>query len=618
MFSVSKAARCGAAALLLLALLPPAARAQRRQPLEFTQQSILVSNFWVTGAGGVTPSRARNDLRLGREVGDWVRKRLEDLVNRRETKVVPGFDLRESVIRAGFSADDPFTIGELRQQGEEFRTDEIVTGVAARLPNGLYRLEAEVVLYRDIRMRQPIPAVTANSFDRAVDQLARRINEARVQLRYQRRCENALREAKGQRAIEAAREGIALYPQGALVRTCLVWALRGTGAPAAQVLDEAEAVLRIDPRAAHALEAAAISLDSLRRRDNAADMWLRLHATDSTNMELAERVVVALAEGGNSRRAEPLIVRLSDAQPENLRLLRQKWRVASDNRSWPLAIAAGEKLLSSDADAVKDSIFFLRLATAYRANGQMFKAMEIVARGVASFPGDPRMYGLYTQFVKSESDSVLPRGLALFPNNAALLALNAREQRARGQLAEALESSRKAVELDSTIAQGRLLVAQAEMELGRPDSALQTLSRAVAGGEDTTAVAQFALSKGNILLRAANGTESRADFQLAMRFLAFADSLQPTPQTKFVLGAAALKVAQTALTDAPKITAREESCAMSRVGQDAIPLARASLEAAQEIAGDAARQFLEYLDQLVPFADRQILSFCGNGRGPTG
>jgi tetratricopeptide (TPR) repeat protein len=394
--------------------------------------------------------------------------------------------------------------------------------------------------------------------------------------------------------------------------------LRATGAPVSEVLAEAEAVLRIDPGAPHALEAAATALDSLRRRDAAADMWLRLQATDSTNMELAERVIFALAEGGNSRRAEPLVVKLSEAQPENLRLVRQKWRVANDNRHWSLAVAAGEKLLSSDADAPRDSIFFLRLATAYRANGQTFKAMETVARGVAAFPGDPRMYALYTQFVKTENDSVLPRGLALFPNHAALLALNAREQRARGQLAEALESSRKAVELDSTIAQGRLLVAQAEMELGRPDSALRTLSRAVAAGEDSGTVANFALSKGNTLLRAANGTEARADFQLAMRFLAFADSLQSTPQTKFVLGAAALKVAQTALTEAPKVTPKEESCAMSRVGQDAIPLARASLQAAQEIAGDAARQFLEYLDQLVPFADKQITAYCTVGRVPTG
>src|SRR5688572_22242226 len=120
------------------------------------------------------------------------------------------------------------------------------------------------------------------------------------------------------------------------------------------------------------------------------------------------------------------------------------------------------------------------------------------------------------------------------------------------------------------------------MELGRPDSALATLWRAVNAGEDRNAIALFALAKGNTLFRAANGTELRADFQLAMRFLLLADSLKTTPQTKFLVGAAALKVAQTALTDAPKFTVKEESCAISRLGLDTIPIARANLEAGHD------------------------------------
>lgn len=605
-YTVAVRRRTVLAALLLCGV--SSLEAQRR-PQEFTQQFVLVSNFGVAGSKA-TPSREKNDLKFGREAGDEVRSRLDDLVNKREAKVVSGYDLREAMVRSGFSPDEPYAIEVVRQQGELFRADEIVMGTARRLPNNQIRLEASLVLYRDVRLRQPIAAVTANGLGRAADVLARRINESRVQLAHQRRCENSLRDGQGTRAIQHARTGIAAYPGGVLVRTCLIWALRAMHASAAQVLEESNALLDLDPGAFHAIEAAASSLDSLKRRDEAAAMWLRLHATDTANLELAERVVWSLAEGGNARRAEPLIVKLSDANPENMRLLRQKWRIANDNRSWALAVNAGERLLASDPDAATDSIFFQRLATAYRANGQPFKAMEIVSRGVSAFPGDARMYAIYTQFVKEETDSVLPRGLTLFPDNAALLALNARELRAKGQLAEALDASKRAVELDSTITQGRLLIAQAEMELGRPDSALITLSRAVAAGEDRNAIAQFALSRGNSLLRAASGTETRADFQLAMRFLALADSLKPTPQTKFVLGAAALKVAQTALTDAPKLASKDESCAVSRIGHETIPLARSSLEGGVEISADATKQFLEYLDQLAPYADKQIAAFC--------
>jgi tetratricopeptide (TPR) repeat protein len=594
---------------LSLAIVTFPVDAQRRQAPEFTQQTILVSNFWVVGRTE-TPSRATSDLEFGREVGDWVRKGLERLVDKREARVYPAAELRNALERAGFSPDQAFTLSELRGQGQAFRADEIVTGVATRLPGGELRLDAELVLFRDPRMRQPIQPITASSFSHAVAQVAARINEARVQLRYQRRCENALREGQPQRALQSAREGAALYSRGALVRTCLVWALRATGAPATEVLAAAEEVLTIDSVAPHAIEAAAIALDALQRKDAAATMWLRLYATDTANMELAERVVWTLAEGGNSRRAEPLIVRLSDAAPENMRLMRQKWRIANDNRNWSLAVSAGEQLLMHDAEAAADSTFFLRLATAFRSNSQTFKAMEIVARGVASFPGDARIYALYAQFVKEEADSVIPRGLALHPGSGALLALNAKDLRAKGQIAEALAASRKAVELDSTLAQGRLIVAQGEMDLGRPDSALATLGQALAAGEDRSAIAQFALAKGNTLFRAANGTGALSDFQLAMRFLMLADSLLPTSQTQFLLGAAALRVAQAALTDAPNLTVESERCALSRIGLEAIPIARTNLEAGQEVSMEAAKQGLEYLDQISPYADRQIAAYC--------
>jgi tetratricopeptide (TPR) repeat protein len=602
-----QAVRRGAVLALFLAAAFPL-QAQRRPPLEFTQQGVLVANFWV--AGKQFPSLVRSDLRFGRKVADDVRDQLGKLVNKRETRIVPGFEIRESMVLSSYSADTVLTLPELRQQAEFFRGDEIVFGKATRLPNGGVRLEADLVLWRDLRLRQPIPAVTSNDVDRAISDLAAKIHESRSQLRYQRRCENALRDGQGTQAVRAAREGIAGYPRGALARTCLVWALRAIGAPAGDILAESKAILDIDPEAPHALEAAAIALDTLKRRPEAAAMWLRLAATDSMNTEFIERIVWSMAESGNSRAAEPLILRVSEAYPDNMRLMRQRWRVTYDNRNWPQALTAGEKLLAADAEAVRDSVFFLRLATAYRANQQTYKAVETVARGVAAFPADARLYALYTQFVKEEADTVLPRGLVLHPGSAELLALNAKELRSKGRVAEALDASKKAVELDSTIAQGRMMVAQAEIELGRPDSALATLQRAAGAGEDVNAVATFALSKGNAFFRAANGTKTRADFQLAMRYLWFADSLKSTPQTKFLLGASALSVAQTALTDAPNSKVKEESCTLAQLGAQTLPIARAGLEAGQEISPEATKQYLEYLDLISPYAEKQIAAFC--------
>ena len=589
-----------AVAGILLATAPAAASAQRKPPQEFTRQVLLVSNFRIDSGA---------DLRVARRIADEVRSRTDKLSDNKEVDVVSGGAIRLELTKASFPTDSALSRSELSILGDKFRTDEYIVGTVVRAGKGI-RVRSELVLARDERMTQPLPDATGSDANRIADQIAKSIVSFRVQLPYQRRCENHLREGRAAEAVRSAREGVTRSPGGALVRTCLVMALRSSGVAAGTLLEEARAILGINPRSPQALEAAAVALDTLKRRNEAADMWLRLVATDSTNVTLIERVVWALVFGGNSMRAEPLIVEASERYPDNLQLLRQRWDVLSENRRWPGAIEAGELLLAKDTNVLRDSTFFMKLATAYRANAQPFKSIETVSRGVALFPSDSRLYALYTQFVRAEADTVIPRGLALFPRSAELLALNAQLLRTRGKVAESLEASRMAVSIDSTLPQGEMMIAQAEMEMGRPDSALAALRRAIARGEDSAFVAQFALSKGNALSRAANGTKSRDDYRLAIRFLAFADSVRPSSQAKFLIGAAAFSIAQSALTEAPAATDKTQSCELARMGAESLPMAMSGIGAGQEVAPDAARQYLDYLGKLQPYLDRQLEVFC--------
>ena len=198
----------------------------------------------------------------------------------------------------------------------------------------------------------------------------------------------------------------------------------------------------------------------------------------------------------------------------------------------------------------------------------------------------------------------------MFPGSAELAALSARDLRNRGKVSESLDASKRAMALDSTLAFGRLMIAQAELELGRPDSALATMKKAAAAGEDSTTIAQFALSKGNALLLTANGTKSLSDFHVAMRYLSFADSLRSTPQTKFLLGVAAVSVAQMALMEAPNAKEVSQRCILARLGAETLPIARGGLEAGAEVMPDAAKQYRDYLELISPYAEKQITAFC--------
>jgi predicted Zn-dependent protease len=594
----------GAAAALLMAAASANAQRGKKDPQqEFTRQGLLITNF---------APRAGADMKLGRRAADAVRSRIGRFLDKKEVEIVDAGDVAYRMERAGYNPDTTFDLPAIRSSGKYFRADEFVMASVANGPAGP-RLSGSLMLMRDERLRQPLPDAAAPKLDSAAVIFARSIAAARVQLVPERRCENALRAGSGLRAIEAAREGIALFPRGAIVRTCLVWALRQNGATATEILAQAESLLAIDSVTPHGLEAAAVALDSLRRRDQAATYWLRLAATDTSDLDLDVRIGYALLDGGNAARAEPFLTALSDAHPDDIRFLLQKWRAAYENKHWSVAVAVGEALLERDSISRRDSLFYYRLGFAYHSANVPLKAVETLAHGVSAFPKDARMYALYTQYVKAEADTAVPRGLVLFPQSVELLSINAKELHARGKVAEAMASTRQIVSLDSTMKQGHLVIAQYQIELGRPDSALASLHAALASGNDSTLVATFALATGNTLYQAAaNGTQANADLAAALRMLAFADSVRTSDQARFLTGVAALAVAQTALKESMKLSDKGESCKRVRMAADVLPLARVGLHAGETSFAEAAKQSLDALEQIDPYAQQQLKVLCAD------
>ena len=583
-----------AVATLLAVILNPVHTelgAQRQQ--EFTQQGLLVSPF------------KSSDRKAGNKAADEIRGRIDKAANKRELEVIDERSMTTALFNAGFPAEMVPDLSQVRALSRYLRADEYLMGNVEKTPAG-YRVSARLILARDVRMQQPVPDVVDPDVERAAARVASSVLEARRQLTPQRRCENAMREGRTAQAIEAAREGVRLYPRSTLARRCLLAAYLAIGTSADTVLAAVNDILRVDSLSFYALEGAAKAYDLLKNKDRAAEMWMRLQRTDTTDVELAERVIAALLYNGNSVKAEPLVARISDAAPEHLPLMRLRWQVLFTNKSWKEAARVGGILLATDTLSAKDSTFVLRLATAYKSNGDAIRAVEIAARGLQQFPNDPRLFSTYVQFVRGEAVDGLTRGLAQFPQNAEFKIMQSQDLKTRGKTEESVDAMRAALALDSTIQHGHLQLARAQAELGQNDSAYATLKRALNVGEDSTLVAQFALSRGNLLLRAANSTKMRPDYLLAMRFLSLADSVRNSPQAKFLVGVASLSVAQSAATDAPKT----KDCELSRLGFDMIAIAQPNLAAGADIAADAVKQYQDYLGQLQPISAKQVEVFC--------
>lgn len=585
-------------ALGIACLLPFAELGAQRR--EFVVQTMLI------------PPLESQPARLGSSIADELRGLIGDAVSRKELRLISRNELRAQLQRASFPLDSPLDIVDVRALGRKLRVDEVILGRAERTDAGV-RIHAQLVLLRNDKLRQPLPVASGGTVAEAARMLATEIVAARRQLVPHRRCENHLRERNAEQGAAAARDGITAYPQATLSRLCLIEAFVQAGAPADSVLAHALVVLDADSTNAIALERAAGAYDAMGRRQEAGSMWVRVFETDTASAPLAERVVSALSRYGDAGRARPLIVRAVASHPDNVELLRLRWLVMLALDDWKESITSGLALLAADGAVATDTLFYVRMATAYRADSQPERALEYASRGVVLFPGNARLYVLYTQLVRAEAAVAPEKGIARFPRDGATNALYAQILREEGKLQESLDATRRALAADAALPRGFIQLAQTYLDLGKPDSAATALAEALRQGESRALVAQFALARGNTLYKAAAASKARLDFATAARFLQLADSLAPSPESKFLLGAAAFSVGQSAATEAPK----SASCDLSRQADSWLSTAEAKLPGGGSVAPEAAKQYLDYVAQLRPYVENQLKQFCGDSAAPT-
>jgi tetratricopeptide (TPR) repeat protein len=372
------------------------------------------------------------------------------------------------------------------------------------------------------------------------------------------------------------------------------------------VIAVSRATLVVAPANAVALEDLAQALDSKGQAREAAPVWSKLLATDTASETMIEKVVNALAREGFPNLAAPIIDRGTDAHPDNLPLLKVRWLVHLAENDWKGAIQAGDLMLARDQAAQSDPDFYTRLALALRSDGKSERALAVAANAVAKFPESASLYVLYLQLLKSEADSALQRGLAAFPDNAEVHVFAAQAFKGTGNEAAALSETKRALAVNPKLPHGYLQLAQLEVDAGETDSAFTAIDMALKNGEDSTTVAQFALARGNTLFKSAGTTQKREDFQRAMKFLALAVRIRPSPEAKFLIGASALSIGQSAATDA----APAKSCDLTKLADSSLTEAEINLVSGGSAAPDAAKQYLEYVAKLRPYVAEELKSFC--------
>ncbi|HUF27128.1 MAG TPA: hypothetical protein VMM18_09140 [Gemmatimonadaceae bacterium] len=527
------------------------------------------------------PSLRSSDPGLAVAAADELRDRLGRDFNCRDLIVISRNDIFNTLSQSGYDTASALTPNDARLLGQMIRADEYVAGSIAAMPEGGYRADLNLALSRDPALSQPLPTITGRRLSDVARDASREIREARKQLDAERRCVAALRASQYQQAIQHAEQGNLAYPRATLTRLCKATAYSQLEYSPDSILAITNEILEIDPRSRIALRLAAEAYEKTGQDQRAVEAWTTLISLDPTNAGLIENATRYLVSSGNAAAAKPIIDEAVQQNPGDPQLQRLRWLVLLTIRDWRGAIAQGEDLSRTDT-AITDTTFFRQLVTAYAADSQFQQAAEAAARGVAKFPG-----------------------------NATLHMLHAQNLRTTGQLQQAQAAVQRALEVDSRIQRGWVQLAQIQYDLGQPDSAMRSVHLALESGEDPAFIAQYATSLGGQMYSRAQSAQALEDWERVIPWFQFADSIQtslqaPVPTTRFVLGYAAVNVAQPVLQQASD----QRSCELAQKGRAMLNLAQVKLREGGSAQPEAAGQLLQWVMSAGPSADGLVRTHC--------
>jgi tetratricopeptide (TPR) repeat protein len=538
-----------------------------------------------TGDRVMIPTLQSADKDLGVQAAEAIRNQLTKQTNLRDLVVVPKNDINNSLISSGYSTTEALAPGDAKALATLVRAPQYLEGTVAKTPTG-YKIDARLIISRDMTKGQLLATAQSAKLDDAASQIAREIKDARRQLPAEEQCHNNVAQGKYQEAVAAARQGLNGNPNANILSICLAEAYNGLKVQDS-VVAVAERVSANDPRSTPVLKMLAEAYRARNDTTKRLEVLSRLAAADPTNIRLIQDVVNEYAAMGHATQAIPLVRDLLQNNPGDPQLLNLAWLVylnaansdtvaASRTATYEAAINVGLELARVDTSATTAD-YYTRMAAAYTAINQPQKASEIAAVAAKKFPNDPR--------------------LSLITANSLYKS---------GQLQQAVDAAKRAVAADPKNAQAYYLLATIQGALKQYDDVVATLNQAKTNGADPNVLSQLALQQGSNAYKDGQASKDRADFQRAIKFLQLSDQLQSSADAKFLLGASAFSLGQSATIDANE----KKSCDLARTARDAFNLASMNLPAGGQKYPNEAAQLMTAIPQFTPAVDNEVKRFC--------
>jgi tetratricopeptide (TPR) repeat protein len=524
----------------------------------------------------VVPAFTSPDKTLGCKAAQEVRDRLDDDLNYHKLPVVPKDHVDQTLQASGFPVCDPITASDTKQLASQLRADYIVDGSVVKKGDSVY-IAPRLVLARDVSFAQPLPVARGRDAGAAAKVVSKEYQDALKQVPGENDCYNLARDSKYPQAVAAGRAAILAYPGSTLARLCIANIYEAQKQPPDSIIALTQQIIQVDSTNRRALELAGQAYYDKKDYDNAVRSWTRLIASDPSNTDLVERVVTQIVQSGHSDQALPIMDQVLKANPGDPKLEELDYRLLMVTRHYKDAVPLGDEVAKEDT-AFADTLFYQRQVTAIAADSQPQKAAEEAARG-----------------------------LAKFPTNVTLQTMQAQQLINAGQLAQAKPVLINIVTKNPKASSAAILLATTYAQAGQNDSTLWALHLAAAADTASrTTASKFALTQGNIWYKKGNASKNMDTLDVAIRYLAYSDSLVASPTPKFLMGASAF----TAGYVADQQGAQGKDCGLLKKAQDYFNVAQANVPAGLQSYPEPAKQILTALQQVMPIVGKQIKAVC--------
>lgn len=511
-----------------------------------------------------------NDRALGTQAADDFRQRMVDENSARDLYIIPKPDVEQTLSASGYRPDSALSPTDLLELGKQLRADEAVDAKVENLGRDSLRVTPRILVrLGQSDLIQPLPVIYAKNTDDAAKDIEREVEAARKQMPGFTTCRSQLTAQKYPEAIASAKQGVAAYPQSTFARACELQALSAAKASPDDIIAVAKEALALDSLDA---SAAAFAADAYTAKNDTADaiaMTLVVYKADPTNSTVANTLVNSLVQTGNPEKALPIIDDMLKANPYDASMLRTRWLLLLNAKRYKDALVAGEALVKADTSAA-NADFFTRMAAVAAADSNAQAASEYLARGAQKFP-----------------------------NNADLQIAYAQAQARAGQLQPALIAAEKAVAADPKVQGGWPYVVSLFGQLNQPDSAIAAAHAGIAAGADKAMIGTGLLSVVQAAIKKAADSKERADWEQAYKYAALADSLAPSPNTKFFAGYASFSVGLDALQNVSKLqkTDKAKACSEVQVAEDMWGTAQIDLPAGGQVSAQSVAQMMNIIQQ---------------------